>query len=183
MPTLEIRRHSLRKYTGGSQLSQAGVELAARVGQSMGDFAVVAASVVPRARETAVAMGYAVDFELVSLCSTENVYAELDTARLWESQHPFAAIAGLIAEGGAYHRYAHSLAAMWRDLLTPLADDERALVIGHSGELEIALTACLPEADHRLWGDKFGHCEGARISFEGGHRRFRTVEFLRVAAR
>jgi hypothetical protein len=55
--TLEIRRHSLRKNTGGSQLSQQGVELARSVGATMGTFAVVATSVSPRARETAVAMG------------------------------------------------------------------------------------------------------------------------------
>ena len=71
MTTLEIRRHSLRKNTGGSQLSQEGVDLARKLGESMGPFAVVATSVVPRARETALAMGFAVDQEVVTLSSDE----------------------------------------------------------------------------------------------------------------
>lgn len=133
--TLEIRRHSLRKNTGGSQLSQAGVELARKLGDSMGPFAVVATSVVPRARETALAMGFAVDQEMVTL------------------------------------------AALWRDLLTPLAEQDAALVIGHSGELESALVACFPDADHAAWGGPFNPCEGARLTFTN---RFTTVEFLRV---
>src|SRR6266581_2060501 len=67
MQTLEIRRHSMRKLGGGSQLSQEGVAYARRLGAAMGPFACVATSVVPRARETAIAMGFAVDYELVTL--------------------------------------------------------------------------------------------------------------------
>jgi len=39
MRTLEIRRHSLRKDGGGSQLSQEGVVYARKLGASMGPFA------------------------------------------------------------------------------------------------------------------------------------------------
>ena len=177
MATLEIRRHSLRKNTGGSQLSQAGVELARKLGDSMGPFAVVATSVVPRARETALAMGFAVDQEMVTLASDEDVYAESDASQWWLAEHPFSTLAALVNGDGAYSRYAHSLAALWRDLLTPLAEQDAALVIGHSGELESALVACFPDADHAAWGGPFDPCEGARLTFTN---RFTTVEFLRV---
>lgn len=136
MITLEVRRHSLRKNTGGSQLSQAGVELARKVGESIGPFAVVATSVSPRARETAVAMGFAVDQENVTLATDPEVYAESEESTWWLADQPFAALAAVIAAEGAFHRYAHAMAALWRDLLTPLADGQAALVVGHSGELE-----------------------------------------------
>ncbi|MEQ4204275.1 histidine phosphatase family protein [Actinopolymorpha sp. B9G3] len=178
MTILEIRRHSLRKNTGGSQLSQEGVDLARRLGESMGPFAVVATSVVPRARETALAMGFAVDQEVVTLASDEEgLHAESAESQWWQADHPFAALAALIGQGGASYRYAHALAAVWRDLLTPLSHDQAALVIGHSGDLEYGLVACFPDADHRRWGRPFGCCEGARLTYAN---RFCAVEFLRT---
>jgi broad specificity phosphatase PhoE len=176
--TLEIRRHSLRKNTGGSQLSQEGVDLARDLGSSMGPFAVVATSVVPRARETAVAMGFAVDQEVVTLASDEEVYAEAEEAKWWLADQPFVALAALINQGGASYRHAHALAAVWRNLLTPLRPDEAALVIGHSGDLEYGLVACFPHADHARWGRPFGCCEGARLTYAD---RFCAVEFLRTS--
>ena len=182
MPVLEIRRHSLRKNTGGSQLSQAGVDLARKVGAVMGPFAVVATSVVPRARETAIARGFAVDHELVMGPATDpELYTELETVRWWTSDRPFAALAAVVGNGGPNHRYAHALAAAWRDLMTPLQGNQSALVVGHSGDLEMGLVACLPYADHASWGGEFGCCEGARLTFEGEPARFCAVEFLRLS--
>lgn len=178
MATLEIRRHSLRKHGGGSQLSQAGVDLAREVGRTMGPYDVVATSVVPRARETALAMGFAVDHEVVTLGSDPGLYTEGEQAGLTQAEQPFVVLAELIkSEGGAYHRYAHSLAALWRDLMTPLEPAGSVLVVGHSGELEATLVACLPQADHSTWGGMFGCCEGARLTFTD---HFTGVEFLRL---
>jgi hypothetical protein len=65
MRTIEIRRHSYTKQGEaqghGSHLSADGVRLAREVGAQIGPFAYVAASVVPRTVETAIAMGFAVD--------------------------------------------------------------------------------------------------------------------------
>lgn len=179
MPVLEVRRHSIRKHGGGSQLSQDGVALAREVGTTMGPFATVAASVVPRARETAVAMGFAVDHELVTLASDPNVYAEASAVDWAQTESPFGTLASIIAADGAYANYAHSMAAIWRDLLTPLTANDRVLVIGHSGELEAALIACFPTADHSTWGRFFGPCQGACLTFEGEPAHFTRLEFLR----
>jgi broad specificity phosphatase PhoE len=179
MKMLEIRRHSIRKQGGGSQLSQAGVDFARKLGASMGPFAQVVTSVVPRARETALAMGFAVDTELVTLVSDEAVYAELETIRWAEAESPFAALAPVIATQGATWHYANALVALWRDILTALPEGTAALVIGHSGELEMALVACFPHAAHTTWGSAFGPCEGARLMFTGEPERFTTFEFLR----
>ena len=60
MKILEVRRHSIR-HAGGDHLSQAGVALARNVGQHMGSFNFVATSTLPRAFDTAIAMGFAVN--------------------------------------------------------------------------------------------------------------------------
>jgi hypothetical protein len=65
MRWLEVRRHSHTKkdaaQSRGSHLSAEGVSLARLVGESLGPFALVVTSESPRAIETAVAMGFAVD--------------------------------------------------------------------------------------------------------------------------
>ncbi|RIK40903.1 MAG: hypothetical protein DCC55_13565 [Chloroflexi bacterium] len=182
MKILELRRHSLRKQGAGSQLSQQGVDFARRLGASMGPFAYVATSVVPRARETAIAMGFAVDQELVTLASDEEMYTELEANRWWEAGQPFVALAKVIAVKGPTWCYAHALIALWRDLLTPLPDGAAALVIAHSGEIEIPLVACFPDADHSAWGAPFGHCEGARLVFDREPAHFTKVEILRCSS-
>jgi broad specificity phosphatase PhoE len=179
MKRLEIRRHGCRKQGGGSQLSQAGVDYARRLGASMGPFAYVVTSVVPRARETAIAMGFAVDQEIVTLASDEGVFAELEASRWGASKQPLAALAEVIARKGATWRYASALIAGWRDILTPLPEGATALLIAHSGELEIALVTCFPNADHVAWGAPFAPCEGARLVFGGDPARFTSAEILR----
>ena len=62
MAVIEHRRHSWREPPG-QHLTQKGVELARRVGETMGRFDLVVTSDLPRAFETAIAMGYAVDRE------------------------------------------------------------------------------------------------------------------------
>ena len=181
MPTLEVRRHSSRKHGGGSQLSQAGVTLARALGADLGPFVRVVTSVVPRARETAIALGFAVDHELVTLVG-DPVYEELAAVPAADPAHPFVAIARQIRAGGAYMRYAHSISALWRDLLTPLSDRDAVLFIGHSGEIESALVASFLEADHAAWGPAFAPLEGARLHFTGEPAHFSRVELLRHAS-
>src|SRR5215218_6801676 len=80
MPVIEHRRHSWRSPTG-THLTQQGVELARRVGETMGKFDIVITSDLPRAFETAIAMGYAVDSQAKTLSKFgKGVETEID----WE---------------------------------------------------------------------------------------------------
>lgn len=179
MKTLELRRHSFRKQGGGSQLSQQGVTYARHLGATLGPFAYVVTSVMPRARETAIAMGFAVDQEVVTAAADEGVYAEMEDSQWWAAPQPFVALAALIAGQGATWRYAHALLGLWRDILQPLPEGAAVLLIAHSGELESALVAAFPQADHATWGGLFAPCEGARLVFAGDPPRFTTFELLR----
>jgi hypothetical protein len=88
-------------------------------------------------------------------------------------------LASVVAKKGATWRYGYAIVALWRDIMTALPNDSAALLIGHSGELEIALVACFPNADHAAWGGPFGPCEGARLVFDGDPAYFSKVEILR----
>ena len=173
MKTIEIRRHSIRSKPG-DHLNQQGVTLARLVGQNLGPYDRVVTSTLPRAFETAIAMGFAVD-EQVALMSTYGDDVE------HEAPWPLscAGYAEAIRKGGAAAKYADQLAAYYANLADYLADGRAALVINHGGIVEMGAVACLPDADHFAWGSHFECCEGVRLFYEDG--KFVNAEILRVS--
>src|SRR5574339_709991 len=103
MKTIEIRRHSIRSKPG-QHLSQQGVTLARLVGQNLGPFDRVVTSSLPRAFETAIAMGFAVD-EQSELMSSYGNDVELEAP--WPLS--LAEYAEAVRRDGAAARYAHQL--------------------------------------------------------------------------
>jgi len=173
MKTIEIRRHSIRTIPG-DHLNQTGVSLARMVGENLGPFDRVVTSTLPRAFETAIAMGFAVD-EQIELMST---YGS-DVGR--EAPWPLscAGYAEVVGKGGAAAQYANQLTDAYGKLADYLADGRSALVINHGGILEMGAVACLPDADHISWGSHFEYCEGIRLFWDDG--RFVDGEILRVS--
>ena len=180
MRWLEVRRHSLtRKGSArghGSHLSAAGVALARKVGESMGPFAYVVTSVSPRAIETAIAMGFAVD-DTIELPSGY-VPGEVDHHDQWRWPRPYRTYAELIARPSGLAAVAEAHRLAWTDVIEALPDDAAGLVVGHGGGIEPGLVACLPDTAHESWGELFSHCDGARLGFDQG--RFVSVEFQRA---
>ena len=172
MKTIEIRRHTYRTKPG-QHLSQQGATLARRVGESIGPFDRVVTSTVPRAFETAIAMGFAVD-QQVELLGSFGDDVELEVP--WP-QSP-AEYSKAIRKGAAAARYANQVADCLQNLATDLEDSRAALVITHGGIVEMGAVACLPDADHCTWGPHFDCCEGARLFWEDG--KFVNAEILRV---
>lgn len=173
MKTIEIRRHSIRAKPG-SHLNQSGVTLARLVGQNLGPFDRVVTSTVPRAFETAIAMGFAVD-EQVELMSSYGDDVEHEAP--WPQS--FAAYAKAVRRGGEAERYANQLAGYYAGLADYLADGRAALVINHGGILELGVVASFPNADYESWGWAVDCCEGARLYWEAG--KCVNAEVLRVA--
>jgi broad specificity phosphatase PhoE len=177
---LEIRRHSKRDGDGAVHLSQEGVTLARWAGTLMGPFEVVASSVAPRARETAIAMGFAVSTELPVLPKVDAFIAESQSAARTVGA-PFTQLARLVKRrGSTVHDYSRAMGEQWRQLMAPRGPGDAALVIGHGGHLECALIALFPDADHDEWGDLFDYMEGARIHFDSAAGRFHDVEIVRM---
>ena len=173
MKTIEIRRHSMRSKPG-DHLSQPGVSLARLVGQNLGPFDRVVTSTLPRAFETAIAMGFAVD-EQNELMSSYTSAVEREAP--WPLS--LAAYADVVSRGGAATGYANQLAEVYTKLANYLVDGRAALVVNHGGVLELGLIAALPNADHEAWGSHFDYCEGARLFWEDG--KFVDAEILRVS--
>ena len=177
MRILEVRRHSLVK--DHVHLSQAGVDLARRVGAASGPFDRVVTSRITRTLETAVAMGFAVDEQLEVLRKIEpNVWAEVGHHERWAWQEPFVGFARLVGEGGATARLGRVQAAAWREIVRGVPEGGRALVISHGRVIESGAVTCFPHADHASWGAPFGKCEGLRLAYEGDI--WSGVELLRV---
>lgn len=172
MRILEHRRHSIRTKPS-PHLNQAGVSLARRVGEGMGDFALVVTSTLPRAFETAIAMGYAVHEQREEL-------AHMPEAVDRELKHPmtFADYMAVVRRGGAAARYAAEQAALLRELVERVREGESVLVISHGAIVELSAVGALPEADLSAWGGEIGHCEGVRLYYEDG--AFVRGEILRV---
>ncbi len=189
MRTLEVRRHSISARPAAddpyglrsARLTQAGVTLARGLGDGMGRFDRVSASTLPRAPETAVAMGFAVDElydpedELVLL---PQVWRAVGMGRRTDWAHAFAIFAAAARTDAATVALGERHAARWREAVAVLSEGGRGLLITHGSLLEAAAVALLPDADHAGWGPPCGTCEGLRLVFEGD--RCIGAEIVRV---
>jgi hypothetical protein len=129
---------------------------------------------VPRAFETAIAMGFAVD-EQNELMSSYG--SDVEREAPWPLS--CAGYAEIVRRGGAATKYADQLAAFYVKLTDYLADGRSTLVVNHGGIAELGAVACLPDADHLAWGSHFECCEGIRLFWEEG--KFVNGEILRVS--
>ena len=173
MKYLEVRRHSKRN-AAQPHLSQEGVSLARRVGNDMSHFERVVTSTLPRAYETAIAMGYAVDYELDALMPADGlVTTEVDL------DASFADVARAVKHGRHAASYAQDMTKLWRELIALAGDGGSVLVVTHGGVIELGVVACFQNADAEQWGPAASYCEGARLAFDND--AFIDVEILRVS--
>ena len=158
----------------GVHLTQEGIALARRVGQDIGPFDYVVTSVLPRAFETAIAMGFAVDEQVELMSSYNDSVAEQVP---WPQS--FSTYASAVKGDNAAAQYAKELARYYAELANSLAEGRAVLVINHGGVVEMGVVACFPNADYAAWGEAVSYCEGARLFWEDG--RFVKAEILRVS--
>ncbi len=171
MRILEMRRHTMRSIPG-QHLTQAGVDLARRIGSSIGPFERVVTSTLPRAFETAIAMGFAVDEQLEQLGMMDSAVADEIN---WDAG--FAAWTRAIKQGGAAARYSRAQGEVLRTIVDALPDGGRVLVISHGGIVEAGTIGCLLPDIPVLDGSFCSYCEGARLTFD--RNKVIDVEILR----
>ena len=159
MRTLEIWRHSHR-HVPHPHLSQTGVELARRVGEGLDRFDRVVASTMPRAFETAIAMGFAVDEQIEQLSLMSD-----DVAVVISWNAGYAAWAQAAQSDPVVARYTQALGSLLRSIMRALPDDGRALIISHGGIVEASTIGCLPPG-MPIGGAACGYCEGLRLTFD-----------------
>ena len=158
MPILEVRRHTMRAKPG-QHLSQSGISLANYVGSSMAPFDLVVTSGKPRAIETAIAMGFATDHQVSELgLLPDDVLSALN----WPSS--LSNISKIVHEDDACGEFSRRQANCWRTVLDQISGEQVALIVTHGGIIELGALGLSPSADHSLWGDAIGYCEGFRSS-------------------
>jgi hypothetical protein len=148
--------------------------LARKVGQGIGPFDFVATSALPRAFETAIAMGFSVH-EQNELMNTYGGAVEREAP--WPM--PFFHYSEAVKQDGAAARYAYQLMDYYTAILNRIPQGGSTLIINHGGVAELGVVACLPDADFSTWGDAVSYCEGARLFWDNG--RFVSGEVLRVS--
>jgi len=158
----------------GDHLNQPGVTLARLLGENMGPFDRVVTSTLPRAIETAIAMGFAVD-EQNELMTSYGMDVEQEVP--WPSSP--AEYVSAIRRRKVAASYADQLKTLYTKLADYIIHGRSALVINHGGVLELGAIACLPDADHSSWGPHFDYCEGIKLFWENG--KFENGEILRVS--
>jgi broad specificity phosphatase PhoE len=149
------------------------VRLARRVGETLGDYDLVMTSEMPRAIETAIAMGYRVDRYATTLGSMLLADTEVDWTLGWSGYAEAA------KHGGITHHAAQSHADLLRKVATDLSADGRALLVSHGGVLELGVVGLLPDYDFGAWGPIIERCEGVRLYFDGD--RCTGAEIMRIA--
>ena len=176
MPVIDHRRHSLRAKPG-PDLTQAGVALARSVGA--GEFGAISGydrvltSTVPRAFQTAIAMGFAVDEQLDSL-ATMGSAAFAD----YRWPQPIGVAARALLGDGPAGKFAAAQAELLADVAASLPPEGSALIVSHGGIVEAGAVALLSDADHTAWGPAIGYVEGIRLYFDGAHCQ--RAELLRL---
>jgi broad specificity phosphatase PhoE len=183
MRTIEIRRHAYTKKGEGrgkgSHLSTEGVALARKIGDEIGPFDLVLTSPVPRALETAIALGFAVDDQPEALGDlSPAVLEEIGHHERWTWKEPFITFAHFVRQGGPTTWMGERQREAWVRALESAPTSGRVLIISHGRIIESGLVTCVPDGDFSTWGPSFHHCEGVRMTFDEG--RFHGVQLLRV---
>lgn len=165
MRVLEHRRHTMRDQPK-DHINQAGVTLARRVGETMGMFDRVITSTIPRAFETAIAMGYAVHDQVEWLATYPRaVDTEVPPGNTW-----LGYVQG-VANGATTNAFAIAQSDNCYEILRSIPDGGRALLISHGGFVELTTIGILMvnqlPVDYASWGSGVSYCEGTRLTFEG----------------
>jgi len=172
MRSIDYRRHSMRD-PGGVHLNAAGRELARRVAAGDGPFARAVSSPLPRAVETARTIaGRPVETRAELATVGASAERAIGPIAQWSD------FARAVRASPAVAKFAAEQAKLLREIAAALPDGGRALVVSHSGVLELGAVGALPDARHEAWGPTAGYCEGIRLIFEEG--RFVEGTPLRV---
>ena len=161
-------RHSIREE-GKKHLSKEGLNLAQKVGQSLGEFDVVISSESFRAIETTTAMGYPID-ATISFSTLEEAYpSDIKKSEVPEKS-PFQDFYTVFAEQTGLYYIALEckkiiLKALKKFELTP---STKVLLVTHSGVIELSTIAFLEkQTDFTHLGLASQFCEGVELEFDG----------------
>ncbi len=171
MRILDVRRHTMREKPG-AHLSEDGIKLAEFIGNISDSYDLVVTSTIPRAIETAIAMGYEVHQTIDALGHLPGV---VFTEIAWPK--PFSHVGETMTKGSCSETFAQEQAKLWQRVAERLPNSQRGLIVTHGGFVELGAIASDPGADYAAWGGAIGYCEGVRLIYDENSVK---VEILRV---
>jgi broad specificity phosphatase PhoE len=152
---------------GGVHLNPAGLALARRVGAAIGPFDRVETSPLPRAVETAVAMGWPGHATHPMLGAMgDRVDVALGPIISWGDYQLAVRRSPAVAD------YAERVAGLLGEIVGSLPEGGHALVVSHGGIVELSAVAAHPTTDWKATGETASYLEGVRLGYE----RVRCVE-------
>src|SRR6266852_9629785 len=110
----------------GNNLSRDGIKLARYAGKTPGSYERVVTSALPRAMQTAVAMGFAVTETIEKLGPIDE-----SIVRKFRWPSDLDAVNNVLAKYPDYAALAESQASLWEEIAARLSDGEAGLVITH----------------------------------------------------
>ena len=178
---LEIRRHSRARQGGergvGSALSPQGVSLARRVGEGLRPFDMVVTSDIPRATETALAMGFAID-EIDDTLAPHDPSFWAEAEQLARDRRlAFAVWAEISGHRGAVWRHGERQRDRWLEIASRLPEAGSALIVSHGGTIECGVVASVGAEVWREW-EELSPCDGVQLTVE--QATFVSVAIIRA---
>lgn len=158
--SVEIRRHAER-HKPGHNLNARGVARARNASARDREFALVVASPLPRAVQTAVAMGHGLDEEDWTMASMGGALDDFP----WDVS--FAAMQQEIRTNPVAGAWATRLTAQVRYWLARIDPGEELLVVNHGGIAEVCIIGLLGDADAAPLGPSLDYSEGVRLELDG----------------
>ena len=176
MPVLDIRRHAQRIDLADNQsaLAPAGREMCARLAKAAPKYALVVASPLPRAKETAERIGGRLDSVEPGLLPDLGSYAsslfgELKTLADW---------ARLLKEHPDASRFAQEQLPTWARIASRVGDRDRVLAVSHGGIIELPAILLMQRLKLKGEGPSFGYGDGVRVTYAQSEPT--AIEMLRA---
>lgn len=166
MPVLDIRRHAQRidRADNASALSLAGQKMCARLAKNAPKYALVVASPLPRAKETALRSAGRLDAVEPGLLPDLGSYAsslfgEMTTLAEWRRllhEHPDA------------RKFAEEQLPAWARIAARIGEKDRALAVSHGGIIDLPAVLLMERLRIAVAGASFGYGDGVRVTYANG---------------
>ena len=166
MSVLDIRRHAERvdRADDQSALSAAGRAMCERLAKDAPKYALVVASPLPRAKETAERIAGRLDSAEPGLLPDLGGAA----ARMFGEMRTLADWASLMRDDENARHFAEEQLPTWTRIAARIGDRDRVLAVSHGGIVDLPAIVIAARLGAKLDGASFGYGEGVRVTYAKG---------------
>ena len=166
MSVLDIRRHAERVNLADNQsaLSASGRAMCERLAKDAPKYALVVASPLPRAKETAERIAGRLDSVEPALLpdlggAAARMFGEMRTLADWEL---------LMRTDESARHFAEEQLPVWARIASRIGDKDRVLAVSHGGIIDLPAIVIAKAVGATLHGASFGYGEGVRVTYAKG---------------